>query len=130
MEHSAVTDFESSGDHNYTARKEANGKIAANIAKRAAQEGAHIVVFPEYAFIGFPALPITSSISQREAYAELFDEIPEPSGDVPCTNASEYKNAPIMVALSCAAKRSSENSSEKSRTANSKPVSFFFNARS
>jgi predicted amidohydrolase len=87
---------------NYALRKELTANATVALAAEAAQTGAHIIVFPEYGLIGFPTYPY--SPTKKAAYADLFDEIPEPTGDVPCLNPANYANAPTIVALSCGAK--------------------------
>jgi len=99
----AVVEQPAVENSDYALRKELTANASVALAQEAAQAGAQIIVFPEYGLIGFPTYPYAST--KRAAYAELFDEIPEPTGDVPCLNPSKYAKATTIVALSCGAKK-------------------------
>eukprot|EP00592_Proboscia_alata_P022619 CAMPEP_0194425568 /NCGR_PEP_ID=MMETSP0176-20130528/24830_1 /TAXON_ID=216777 /ORGANISM="Proboscia alata, Strain PI-D3" /LENGTH=593 /DNA_ID=CAMNT_0039235935 /DNA_START=82 /DNA_END=1863 /DNA_ORIENTATION=- len=97
----AVVEMAPDENSSYTLRKELTIDSTIALANEAAQGGAQIIVFPEYGLIGWPNTPYDTT--QKAAYAELFEEIPEPTGDIPCLNPSLYSNAPTIVALSCGA---------------------------
>lgn len=98
----AVAELPSDDHPSYTVRKQVTINATLALAKEAAREGAHIIVFPEYGLIGWPTYPYGTT--RKAAYAELFEEIPEPTGDdIPCLHPSRYANAPTIVAISCGA---------------------------
>jgi len=100
----AVVELPADWNADYPLRKELTANATVALAQEAALAGAHIIVFPEYGLIGFPNRPYVST--KKKAFAALFDEIPEPSNDVPCLNPSRYARAPTIVTLSCGARNS------------------------
>ena len=100
----AVVELPAATHRDYAVRKELSANATVALAHEAARAGARIIVFPEYGLIGFPNSPYATT--KKAAYAALFDEIPEPNGDVPCLNPSRYANATTIVTLSCGARNS------------------------
>lgn len=76
----------------------ANAATYASLAKAAAEQGAEVLVFPEYGLTGFSSYPKSSWISG--GYTE---EIPATTGLIPCDDSSG-NFGPTLVTLSCAAK--------------------------
>lgn len=80
----------------------ASVKSYASYAATAAQQGAQIIVFPEYGITGF------SSYSKQSWHTGGYTEVfPAPSGIVPCDDANGFSGAPSVVSLSCTAKQHS-----------------------
>jgi predicted amidohydrolase len=104
MYKAAVVELPAGTNTDYAVRKELLAEATVALAHEAAQAGAQIIVFPEYGLIGFANRPFATT--KKAAYAALFDEIPEPNGDVPCLNPDRYANAPTIVTLSCGARNS------------------------
>lgn len=72
----------------------------AEYAATAAEQGAQIIVFPEYGITGFSSY--SKSSWHTGGYTESF---PAPSGSVPCDDARAFGDAPSVVSLSCTAKQ-------------------------
>jgi hypothetical protein len=82
-------------------QKAASCAAYAQYISEASNQGADIIVFPEYGITGFSSYPKWSWVSG--GYTET---IPAPSGRVvPCDDSSSYPDAPSVVSLSCAAKQ-------------------------
>ena len=76
-----------------------NVLLSSNVAEEAASRGADILVLPEYGLSGFG--------SGRDAWVPFLEQLPQPpngAAAVPCNTPEEYKLAPSLVGLSCAAR--------------------------
>lgn len=80
----------------------ASVKAYESYASTASQQGAQIIVFPEYGITGFSSYP--KSAWYQGGYTET---IPTPKGQVPCDSANEFSQAPSVVSLSCSARKHS-----------------------
>jgi len=73
--------------------------------QEAKQQGAQIIVFPEYGLFGWP-----DTDWNRTTIFPFLESIPDPSSSSPlsplnpCSNPSKYENSPITFYLSCLAK--------------------------